>query len=81
LSRGEELNAHKAALVIVGYVLAMKYIGFLIATVLVLAVLLGLQDIKKPLHVGLISILVTAGVFLFFYFIMQVHLPKGLIFE
>jgi hypothetical protein len=25
--------------------------------------------------------LVTAGVFLFFYFIMQVHLPKGLIFE
>ena len=81
LSRSEELNAHKAALVIVGYVSAMKYIGFLIATALVLAVLLVLQDIKKPLHVGLISILVTAGVFLFFYFIMQVHLPKGLIFE
>lgn len=40
LSPGEELDAHKAALVIVGYVLAMKYIGLLIATVLVLAVLL-----------------------------------------
>ena len=81
LSRTEELNTYKAALVIVGYVLAMKYIGFLISTVLVLAVLLVLQDIKKPRHVGLISILVTGGVFLFFYFIMQVHLPKGLIFE
>ena len=81
LSRTEERNAYKAALVIVVYVLAMKYIGFLIATVLVLAVLLVLQDIKKPHHVVLISILVTGSVFLFFYFIMQVHLPTGLVFE
>ena len=81
LSRAEELNAYKSALVIVGYAFAMKYIGFLIATALVLSVLLVFQDIKKPLHVALISILVTGGVFLFFYFIMQVHLPKGLIFE
>ena len=81
LSRAEELNAYKSALVIVGYAFAMKYIGFLIATALVLSVLLVFQDIKKPLHVALISILVTGGVFLFFYFIMQVHLPKGVIFE
>ena len=81
LRRAEELNAYKSALVIVGYAFAMKYIGFLIATALVLSVLLVFQDIKKPLHVALISILVTGGVFLFFYFIMQVHLPKGLIFE
>lgn len=46
LSRAEERNAYKAALVIVVYVLAMKYIGFLIATVLALAVLIVLQDIK-----------------------------------
>ena len=81
LSRAEELNAYKSAMVIVVYVLAMKYIGFLIATVLVLAVLLVLQDIKKLLHVVLISILVSGSVFLFFYFVMQVHLPKGVIFE
>jgi len=81
LSPAEELNSYKSVLVIVVYAFAMKYIGFLIATVLVLAVLLVLQDIKKPLHVVLISIMVTGGVFLFFYFIMQVHLPKGLIFE
>ena len=81
LSPSEERNAFKAALVIVAYVLAMKYIGFLIATVLVLAVLLVLQDIKKPHQVVLISILVTGSVFLFFYFIMQVHLPTGLVFE
>ena len=81
LSPAEERNAYKAALGIVVYVLAMKYIGFLIATALVLAVLLVLQDIKKPHHVVLISILVTGSVFLFFYFIMQVHLPRGLVFE
>ena len=81
LSPAEELSAYKAALVIVAYVLAMKYIGFLIATVLVLAVLLVLQDIKKPHQVVLISILVTGSVYLFFYFIMQVHLPAGLVFE
>ncbi len=81
LSSAEELNAYKSALLIVLYVFAMKYIGFLIATVLILAVLLVLQDIKKPLHVVLISMMVTGSVFLFFYFVMQVHLPKGLIFE
>ena len=81
LSRTEELSAYKAAMVIVAYVLAIKYIGFLIATALTLAVLLVLQDIKKPLQVFLISILVTGSVYLFFFFIMQVHLPRGLFFE
>jgi len=81
LSQAEERNAYKSAVVILLYAFAMKYIGFLIATVLVLSVLLVLQDIKKPLPVALISILVTGGVFLFFYFVMQVHLPMGLMFE
>jgi hypothetical protein len=81
LSRSEELSAYKSAFVIVLYFFAMKYVGFLISTALVLAALFVLQDIKKPLRVILISILVTVGIFLFFFYVMQVHFPKGAIFE
>lgn len=81
LSPLEERSAYKSALVLIAYFIALKYIGFLIATTLLLAVLLILQDIKKPLNIILISVPVTLGVFLFFYFIMQVHFPKGVIFE
>ena len=45
-----------------------------------LAALLILQDIKRPLRVILISLPVTLGVYLFFYFVMQVHFPKGVIY-
>jgi hypothetical protein len=78
LSPPEERSAYKSAFVIV---FAMKYVGFLISTTLVLAALFVLQDIKRPLRVILISILVTVGIFLFFFYVMQVHFPKGAIFE
>jgi hypothetical protein len=81
LSPKEERSAYKSAVVVIAYFIALKLIGFLIATTLLLAALLILQDIKKPLKVILISVPVTLGVFLFFYFIMQVHFPKGVIFE
>jgi hypothetical protein len=81
LSPSEERSAYKSAFVIVLYFIAMKYVGFLISTTLVLAALFVLQDIKKPLRVILISILVTVSVFLFFFYVMQVHFPKGAIFE
>ena len=81
LSPPEEFSAYKSAFVIVLYFFAMKYVGFLISTALVLAALFVLQDIKKPLRVILISILVTAGIFLFFFYVMQVHFPKGALFE
>lgn len=81
LSPSEELSAYKSAFVIVLYFFAMKYVGFLISTALVLAALFVLQDIKKPLRVILISILVTVGIFIFFFYVMQVHFPKGAIFE
>jgi hypothetical protein len=81
LSPPEERSAYKSAFVIVLYFFVMKYVGFLISTALVLAALFVLQGIKKPLRVILISILVTVGVFLFFFYVMQVHFPKGAIFE
>jgi hypothetical protein len=81
LSRDEERNAYKSALVIIAYVLSMKYIGFLVSTPLALAALLVLQDFKKPKRIILISISVALCVYLFFFYVMQVHFPKGRIFE
>ena len=81
LSVSEERSAYKSALVIIIYSFVMKYVGFLISTTILLAVLLIFQDERKPIKIILISVLVTIGVFLFFYFIMQVHFPKGLVFE
>ena len=81
LSAVEERSAYKSALVIILYFIAMKYVGFLISTPILLAVLLIFQDERKPLKIILVSVLVTICVFLFFYFVMQVHFPKGLIFE
>ena len=81
LRPAEERNAYKSGLVVIAYLFAMKYCGFLISTVLMLATLLVLQEIKKPFKVALISILVTAGIYLFFFYVMQVHFPKGLVFE
>ena len=81
LTAGEERSAYKSALVIIIYFIVMKYIGFLISTAALLAVLLIFQDERKPLKIILVSVLVTICVFLFFYFVMQVHFPKGVIFE
>ena len=81
LSREEEINAYKSALVIIVYVIAMKYLGFLISTPLALAALLLLQNIKKPVKVVIVSISVAVCVYLFFLYVMQVHFPKGRFFE
>lgn len=81
LSSGEEWNAYKSFLVAIGYLFAMKYVGFLISTVLVLGVLFVLQGVKRPLKVALTSALVTAGVYVFFLYVMRVHFPTGLIFK
>lgn len=81
LSRDEERNAYKSAMVIIAYVISMKYIGFLISTPVALAALLLLQDIKKPKKIVVVSISVALCVYLFFFYVMQVHFPKGRIFE
>ena len=81
LSPGEEWKAYISSLVIIGYFFAMKAIGFLISKLIVLVVLFIIQGAKGPLKVAITSISVTAGVYLFFLYVMHVHFPKGLIFE
>ena len=81
MSRREERLAYLCSLIIIVYIPALHYLGFIISTVLILAVLLVLQGVRKPLKVALISILVTIGVNFFFLYVMKVHFPKGVIFE
>jgi len=81
LSPGEERKAYLSALVIIGYFVAMKLVGFLISTILLLAILFLLQGVKGPLKVAITSLSVTAGIYLFFLYVMKVHFPIGLIFE
>lgn len=81
LSRSEERKVYICALVVVGYYFAIKVAGFLIPTSIMLFVIFLIQGVKRPLKIVIISISVTAGVYLFFFYIMQVQFPEGLIFE
>ena len=81
ISGREERMAYICSLIIIVYLLALCYLGFIISTVLILVALLVLQGVRKPLKVALISILVTIGVNLFFLYVMKIHFPKGIIFE
>ena len=81
LSSSEQWKAIASCLAIIAYFFLMKGIGFIVSTILVLAFLFWFQGVKKPIKVILTSILVTAGIYLFFLYIMKVHFPKGILFE
>jgi hypothetical protein len=81
LSSTEQWKAVASCLAIIAYFFLMKVIGFIFSTILVLAFLFGFQGVKKPMKVALTSILVTAGIYLFFLYVMKVHFPKGILFE
>jgi hypothetical protein len=81
LSSGEQWKALACCLAIIAYFFLMKVIGFLASTILILAFLFLFQGVKKPMKVALTSIMVTAGLYLFFLYVMKVHFPKGVLFE
>lgn len=81
LSSGEQWKALASCLAIIAYFFLMKVIGFIVSTILVLAFLFLFQGVKKPIKVALISIMVTAGLYLFFLYVMKVHFPEGVLFE
>jgi putative tricarboxylic transport membrane protein len=81
LSTSELWKALASCGAIIAYFFLMKVIGFIISTALVLAFLFWFQGVKKPMKVALISILVTAGIYFFFLYVMKVHFPKGILFE
>lgn len=71
-------------LILVLYAIAMSFLGFLVTTPFATFVLI--YDLKgntkvKPLTAALISILVTAGLYLMFVYGFQVKLPVGSLFR
>ena len=81
LSSSEQWKALACCLAIIAYFFLMKVIGFIASTILILAFLFWFQGVKKPMKVALTSIMVTAGLYLFFLYVMKVHFPKGVLFE
>ena len=81
LSPAEEGKSLLCILLIIGYFLALRFFGFIIGTILVLAVMLPVQGVRGPVKIGLISILSTLGIHLLFLYVLQVHFPEGIFFE
>ena len=67
------------ALILV-YIQTMIHLGFLIATVVFLAVLALISGSKKPLEIIIFSIVTTAAIYFLFYHFFNVVLPAGEIF-
>lgn len=80
LSPKEEFKVYVSSLLIISYLITMKYIGFIISTIAVLVLLFVMQGVKGPIKLILISTVVTIGVYLLFLYILKVHFPTGLIF-
>ena len=81
LSPGEEKKAILCCLIIIGYFVAIKFFGFLIATIPVLFVLMFIQGVRGPIRTACISFASTIGIYLFFLYILRVHFPWGILFE
>lgn len=67
-------------LLILVYIQVMIYLGFLIATVIFLAVLAVISGSKKPLEIIIFSVLTTAAIYFLFDHFFNVVLPGGEIF-
>lgn len=80
LDSSEQWRALAAGLIIVVYLPAMKLLGFLIATPLVLAGLFLLQGVKGLWKSIVTIVCVTLGLYLLFLYVMHVHFPTGVIF-
>ncbi|MBI5604551.1 MAG: tripartite tricarboxylate transporter TctB family protein [Deltaproteobacteria bacterium] len=61
------------------YTLSLKFLGFLIATFLLLVLLFRIKAAYRLLKIVLIALLITAGTYLVFQVWLKVQLPKGLL--
>ena len=81
LSANEERKAYVTCILIIAYLVLMKYMGFLITSVALLCLLFVMQGVKGPIKVLATSSMVTMGIYFLFYFALQIHFPAGLLFE
>jgi hypothetical protein len=62
------------------YCFLLYLLGYLLSTVVILAALLRVFGLKKPLHIILPSVLIPLGLYLVFGKVLLLMLPKGVIF-
>lgn len=61
------------------YTLTMKFLGFLIATFVLLVFLFRIKAAYSLLKIIIMSLLITAGAYLVFQVWLQVQLPQGIL--
>ena len=71
LSSGEMKKALLCCLIIIGYYVAIRFFGFLIATIPVLFVLFLIQGVKGLIRIACISFVSTIGIYLFFLYVLS----------
>ena len=59
------------------YTILLARVGFLILTPILLAVLLWIMGIRKPLRLGLVTVIAVAVIFSVFDLVFGVRLPMG----
>ena len=77
ISIKEGLGIFLLAAIIIVYINSLNYLGFLLATPVFLAILMILTGARGWKEIVLASILITAGIYLFFQKIFQIILPTG----
>ena len=81
--KGGVIKVTKSFLMLVSYVVAMTYLGFVITTPFATAAFI--YDLKgnsevKPVSTVIISVVVTAVLYAMFVFAFQIKLPAGVLF-
>ena len=77
ISSKEGLGIVILASIIIIYINSLNYLGFLLATPVFLAILMILTGSRGWKEIVLASVLITAGIYLFFQKIFQIILPAG----
>lgn len=65
---------------IVAYIILLKYLGFIIASIGFMAALIFLSGSRKPLEIAFFSTATTMAVYLLFQKFFEVQLPTGALF-
>ncbi len=80
ISKKEGISVLFLVIIVIVYIKAMAFLGFLLVTPIFLAVLMLTIGARKWKEVVLTSTLVTFGIYLFFQKVFQIILPAGEIF-
>jgi len=77
ISKKEGAGILFLVVIVITYIKAMSFFGFLLTTPIFLAVLMLITGARKWKEVVLTSTLVTFGIYLFFQKVFQIILPAG----